>query len=157
MKKIVLAALLAVVAVPAVSFAASPGGTDGCGLGWQVTNKKSFLGTTTRGTTNAVVPPTFGMTSGTIECDQHSFAKAEMPAVIFGVSNYDTLVIEMAAGRGETLEAFAQTLGCSDAQAFGRVMQEKFEAIKGNSALELYKNVKEELKQNAALGCAVSA
>lgn len=53
----------------------SPGGSDGCGLGWEVTGEKTMLATTTRGTTNAFVPPTFGMTSGTIGCETHRFVQ----------------------------------------------------------------------------------
>ena len=65
MKKVSLAILsVGLVLSSASVFAASPGGTDSCGLGWHVTQDKSLLATVTRSTTNAVVPPTFGMTSG---------------------------------------------------------------------------------------------
>ncbi|MGZ3705003.1 MAG: DUF3015 family protein, partial [Bdellovibrionota bacterium] len=100
---------VALFAMVGPAFASDGGGSDGCGLGWQVTQKKSFLATTTRGTTNGVVPPTFGMTSGTIGCDQHSFAKNELPALNMVATNQDALMIDIAAGGGENLAALAQT------------------------------------------------
>lgn len=139
MKKILMAALLVLFSVPA--FAGDGGGSDGCGLGWQVTQKKSFLATTTRATTNAIVPPTFGMSSGTIGCDQHTFAKKEMPALEYVASNYDTLLLEMSTGSGETLAALSLTMGCgSDFSAatktnFGMLVESK-------GAVDLYSRLK---------------
>ncbi len=121
------------------------GGTDSCGLGWQVTQKKSFIATTTRGTTNAVVPPTFGMTTGTIGCEQHTFAKADTKAVEFVAQNYDTLRLEMAAGEGENLAALARTMGCADSSVstFGRAVQGQYETVVGHgSRIELFQNAK---------------
>ncbi|MFM8315218.1 MAG: DUF3015 family protein [Deltaproteobacteria bacterium] len=88
---VLLSALLSTTAVLAAkgssassgSVGLNDAGTDSCGLGWQVTQKKSFLATTTRGTTNAFVPPTFGMTFGTIGCDKHSFAKNMVIRAVF--------------------------------------------------------------------------
>src|SRR5262249_50589049 len=130
-----------------------------CGLGWKVTDKKSFLGTTTRGSTNGFVPPSFGMSSGTLGCEVHSFAKNDAPAVEYAVANYETLSIEMAQGRGEFLVGFARTLGCSDATtgAFEQMTQEKYDAVVGASATEMFQNVKHEIGQNPVLsaGCGV--
>ena len=68
MKLVLFVALFAVVG-PTFTLP-DGGGSDGCGLGSEVTQKKSLLATTTRGTTNGTIPPAFGMTSGTIGCDQ---------------------------------------------------------------------------------------
>lgn len=157
MRKIV--AMLAVL-VPVVSMAGDGGGSDGCGLGWQVTKKKSFLATTTRGTTNAIVPPTFGMTTGTIGCDQHSFAKRDIPAMQFVATNYDVLKMQMAAGSGESLEALARTMGCKDASlsAFARMTQDKYEVISNAAgSIELFNAIKQELSNDAALASSCSA
>ena len=43
---------------------------DSCGLGWEVTDKKTYTATTTRATTNFFVPPVFGMTTGTLGCEK---------------------------------------------------------------------------------------
>jgi len=134
---------------------ANPTGTDGCGLGWQVTQKKTMLGTTVRATTNAVVPPTFGMTSGTMGCDKHDIAKNDMDAAKFAFNNQEPLTIEMAQGQGEYLAGFAKTLGCEDsAQAdFAKMTQDQFGQIvqKGQSPLSLLKNVKAQMKSHPVL------
>lgn len=140
MKFVLMFVLAFAIAAPA--FAATPGGSDFCGLGWQITQKKSFLATTTRGTTNAVVPPTFGMTTGTIGCDQHTLAKNELPAANYVATNHDSLVVEMAAGGGENLAALAQTMGCSDASGFAREAQARYTSLVSSSSEQLYRNMK---------------
>ena len=135
--------LAAMVGLAAPAFAGGEnGGSDSCGLGWQVTQKKSFLGTTTRGTTNALVPPTFGMTSGTIGCDQHSFAKNEMPAVNMVATNQDAILIDIASGGGEHLAALAQAMGCRDSASLAAKAQSNYRALSGVSSVQLYRNVK---------------
>ena len=158
---VLLSALLSTTAVLAAKgSSASSGsaglndaGTDSCGLGWQVTQKKSFLATTTRGTTNAFVPPTFGMTFGTIGCDKHSFAKNEQAGVTFALANQENLSIEMAQGEGEYVAGFAQALGCQDVGAFAQMAQVHYtDIVKDNgSAVDLYKNVKHQISQDAVL------
>jgi len=139
----------------ALSNQENPSGTDGCGLGWQVTQKKTMLGTTIRGTTNAVVPPTFGMTSGTMGCDRHEIAKNDMDAAKFAYNNQEPLSIEMAQGEGEYLAGFAKTLGCEDSAqgTFAKMTQENYESIvkEDQSALSLLKNVKAQIRQHPVL------
>lgn len=149
MKKLALVLVAGLMA--SVAHAGSPGGSDMCGLGWEITNKKSFLGTTTRGTTNAFVPPTFGMTTGTIGCDKHSLARRDIPAAQFVASNYDAVMMDMAQGQGENLEALAHTMGCSDVKAFGEMTRRDFSNLTENAdSLELVRRLR---AQSAALGC----
>lgn len=133
----------------------NPTGTDGCGLGWQVTQKKTILGTSIRGTTNAFVPPTFGMTSGTLGCDKHEIAKNDMDAAKFAFNNQEPLSIEMAQGQGEYLAGFAKTLGCDDSvhADFAKMTQENYETIviEDQSALSLLKNVKAQIRKHPVL------
>jgi len=140
---------------------ANPSGTDGCGLGWQVTQKKTMFATSVRGTTNAFVPPTFGMTSGTLGCDRHDIAKNDMDAAKFAFNNQEPLSIEMAQGQGEYLAGFAKTLGCQDsAQAeFAKMAQNQYgEIVKdGQSPLGLLKNVKAQMKRNPVLSVSCRA
>lgn len=157
--KRILAVLVLASLSPLAAMAGDGGGSDGCGLGWQITQKKSFLATTTRGTTNVTIPPTFGMTTGTIGCDAHSFAVKERASVEMVVTNYDALKVEMAVGSGETLAALARTMGCSDASmnAFGAMTQKNYSSIVGNNSLEMYENVRAQVKGDAALSnaCAI--
>ncbi len=128
-------------------------GTDGCGLGWQITQKKSFLATTTRGTTNAFLPPSFGMSFGTMGCDKHNFAKNEEAGITFALANQENLSIELAKGEGEYVAGFAQALGCSDVVTLGRRIQSKYSEIirENDSAVQMYKNVKTQIAQDPEL------
>lgn len=164
LQKVLFAALVAFVS--SNSFAVSKqeisgGGSDGCGLGWQVTDKRSLIGTTTRGTTNMTIPPSFGMTSGTMGCEQHSFAMKEMDSAKFVASNFETLKIEISQGQGEFLDAFVATMGCeSNASAVRSGLQSEFSTISpSQNGIELYKAVRSVVRSNAALasGCVNAA
>src|SRR5689334_498155 len=100
-------------------------GSDSCGLGWQVTKQKSLLGTSTRGTTNAYLSPTWSMTSGTSGCEKHDVAKKDQDAVKYVATNLYPLSAEMAEGRGEYLVGLAQVMGCNDGVMadFGQMTQ----------------------------------
>ncbi len=150
---LVVASLLPLAALAAGEISPN-GGTDSCGLGWKVTDKKSLMATCTRGTTNGVVPPTSGMSTGTLGCEKHSIAKADAKGVEFVTQNYDSLRLEMAAGQGENLAALARTMGCSDAAVanFGSEVQGSYEAVVGNGTrIEMFNNV----KNVAARACSI--
>jgi hypothetical protein len=134
---------------------------DGCGLGWQVTRERTLLGSITRGTTNATVPPSFGMSSGTLGCAQLPLSQNEQNAVKYAAVNMDSLALDMAAGQGEYLQAFAQTLGCGAvSDSFSQMTQANYSSITKNgqaNALEVFENVKRAIRGNAFLsaGCGV--
>lgn len=148
MKKLAIVAALAL--LPFSAFAADTG--DGCGIGWEVTKERTLIATTTRATTNAFVPPTFGMTSGTIGCEQHAVAMNDQAAATYAYTNFDSLKSEMAVGQGENLEAFAQTLGCS-ASHLGQATKANYGDIykSGNtSPAEMFNNVKKMIKKDSS-------
>ena len=128
--------------------------SDGCGLGWQVTDKKTWIGTTTRGTTNSFVPPTFGMTSGTIGCDQHPIAKNEVEGAVFAHNNYDALKSEVAEGKGEYVSGLAQSMGCDSIAlpAFNQMTQKNSKEIIGSeSGLKMFDTIKSQIKNDSFL------
>lgn len=86
---------------------------DGCGLGWQVNDGKTYSATTTRATTNAVVPPTFGMTTGTIGCDKLDIGQLDRESLNYVASNFESLKSELAMGEGEYVDGLSQTMKCS--------------------------------------------
>lgn len=115
---------------------------DGCGLGWEVTSQETFLGTSTRGTTNLTVPPTFGMTTGTLGCKKISLAENEGEALSYVAQNYPSLKQQLAIGEGEYVDALVEVMGCGN----------KSDKIRSNyrtvvapakDGVELYKNLKE--------------
>ena len=109
---------LVLVFVVGTAFAASASGDArknvGCGLGtmlFQNNADDSTLMQSLQATTNGTFgTQTFGITSGTSECKQPSkFAKNDRLNE-FMAANIDNLAKEIAMGRGETLEAFAELL-----------------------------------------------
>lgn len=119
--------------------------SSGCGLGWAITDKKSLSASSTRTTTNGIVPNTFGMTSGTLGCEEHSLVKTDMAPLYFTEVNYEILLTEMAEGKGEILEAFAHLLGCEQ-NRFSQSVQNAYGRIVtfDNSPSNLLKKVKSE-------------
>ncbi len=136
--------LVALVLVSSSAFAQqNAAGSDSCGLGWQVTKKKTFSATTTRGTTNSVIPPTFGMTSGTMGCDQHSLVKADMKSLHYADANYENLMAEIAEGQGEFLTGFVQAMGCAPSAQINSTLQSNYGTISsGKTAGDLVRNAK---------------
>ena len=119
---------------------------DGCGLGWEVTDKKTVLATTTRATTNSSVPPTFGMTTGTLGCDEfEGIAMNEKNDAKFVAQNYETLRSELATGNGEYVDAAAQSFNCKS-DKFGTHMQKNYDRVvaPAKNGVELYNSLKAE-------------
>jgi hypothetical protein len=134
----------------------SPDKSDGCGPGWYIYKDKTILGTSIRGTTNAVIPgQVSGMTTGTSNCERHDIVKADKDGLHYTANNYELIVAEMAAGQGEFLNEYARVLGC-DAGQFSEMAQQNFEVLvpSEENYTELLKNVKREIRVNA-LNCAV--
>lgn len=148
--------MVAVVIGSQIQFAAAEDQSSGCGLGWQVSQRYSLLSSAIRNTTDAFLPNTFSMTSGTSGCAQHSIVKNDEKAVEYAVNNYDSIVVEMAEGRGEFLQGFAQALGCSDAAStkFGTFTQSHYQQILNSGAqdgIDLYRAVRTELESSSDL------
>lgn len=146
--------------VPFLAFAGDdmePDKSDGCGLGWQVMDNKSIVATIVRGTTNVSVPPTFGMSTGTIDCEQHSLVKNEKKSIYYTESNFENLLAEMSEGKGEYLNGFANVLGCKDQKAFSQMSQRNYGKIVPQSDVtpsQLLQNVKNQIA-STRMNCAV--
>jgi hypothetical protein len=127
-------------------------GTDSCGLGWQVTKSKTIIGTSTRGTTNAYLSPSWSMTSGTSGCEKHDIAQKDSETVQYVASNYYSIKSDMAQGQGEYLAGLAQLMGCNDAASFGAAAQKNFRSItQGADAFETLQNLRKEVRTSPAL------
>ena len=121
------AVAIAALALPGVALADPD---IGCGLGTQIwTGSKGIapkvLGATTNGVSGS---QTFGITSGTLGCNQGGTVTADAKVRIFTGANLDRLARDMAVGGGETLDAFASLLGirAEDKPAFFRMTQARF-------------------------------
>jgi hypothetical protein len=137
------------------------GGSDSCGLGWQVTKSKTLMGTFTRATTNAYLSPTWSMTSGTSGCEKHDFAKKDSETVKYVASNFYSIKADMAEGQGEYLTGLARLLGCDDTAVlgFGTATQKSFKSITtGADAYQTLQNVRSVISKDPSLsrGCGIT-
>ncbi len=142
MKKILLAAI----AFGFVSInAQARDSLDGCGLGWEVTDKKTYTATTTRLTTNYFVPPTFGMTTGTLGCDKLEMGSNDKETLDYVATNYEVLKNELAQGDGEYVRGVSKSLGC-EGSSFSTQVQSNYDNVVAptNNAVELFNNLKAE-------------
>jgi len=153
MKRIhVLLLVLASFSAPAFAGDSS----SGCGLGWMLLPKNSLVSSFFRFMTNATFSSTIGMTIGTSGCAKHSIVFNNKRGLHFAEANQDLLAVDMAAGHGEYLAAFADTMGCGwNAYGdFSTAMQQNFASIyptSTTSAPELVSNVQNEIMRHPVL------
>lgn len=134
MKKLLLSAVLATVSVS--SFAAT-NGPAGCGLGSAVIfqDANEWYEHVMAATTNASSGnQTFGMTSGTLGCEDANGPLANGVAMFLN-DNLEPLAIDVAKGHGETLGALADLMGVkgADKAVFNEQMQSHFDTIFANA------------------------
>lgn len=87
----------------------------GCGLGTMLWERKadgSVLFQSFQATTNGTSgSQTFGISSGTSDCQRPSAFVQNEKLIHFVQANMDNLAKEMAMGKGETLDTFVEMLG----------------------------------------------
>lgn len=117
MKKMWIVAVIAVfVLVTGSAFAAGQAQNNtGCGLGTMLFKgnaDNSVLLQTFQATTNGIYGnQTFGITTGTSDCQQPKNFVSNERVNEFMVANMDNLAKDIAQGSGETLDAFAELIG----------------------------------------------
>jgi len=148
--------LMALVATSAV-FAADS--SSGCGMGYEIAPKQSLVSSSTRSLVNGTFSNSIAMTLGTSGCAKHSIVKNDAKGIHFAEANMNQLAVEMARGNGEFVASFASVYGCNNSEAFGSMVQSKYESVlptSNTSGVELYNNVKSEIRNNAALSASCS-
>lgn len=133
--------------------------SSGCGMGWEVAPKQSLVSSSTRSLVNATFSNSIAMTLGTSGCQKHSIVYNETKGIHFAEANMNQLAIEMARGNGEFVQGFASVFGCQNSTAFGSMVQAKYEQVlpsEKTSGVELYNNVKAQIKNNATLSSSCS-
>ncbi len=113
-KSFVAAAIVSMMVFSSTAFAGHYGAA-GCGLGTLLFDGKNdkvsqVLSATTNGTAGS---QTFGITTGTSNCDSSGLVVASKEADSYAAKNYDSLSTEMASGSGEHLSTLANLLGYS--------------------------------------------
>ncbi|MBY0415968.1 MAG: DUF3015 domain-containing protein [Bdellovibrionales bacterium] len=151
--------LIVLFAIIASSTIFAADSSSGCGLGYAVAPKQSLVSSYTRLTVNTTFSNTIAMTFGTSGCAKHSIVKNDAKGIHFAEANLDVLALEMARGNGEFVNSFAGVFGCQNSELFGSMVQEKYESVlpsANTSGVELYNNVKAEIRKNANLSSSCS-
>lgn len=151
--------IIALFALLSASFAFAGDSSSGCGLGWEVAPKQSLVSSFTRSLVNSTASSTIAMTLGTSGCAKHSIVYNEKQGIHFVESNKMELAVEMAKGQGEFVAGLAEVFGCQNAKAFGSMVQNKYESVLPNanvSGVELYNNLRNEIKNDSALNASCS-
>ena len=133
MKKLVLALCAAAMMITVSSLAmADPYGTAGCGLGSVLFKDQpggvQIFAATTNGTFGN---QTFGITTGTLNCGDPIWETGSTEMKRFVAHNMDSLAMDIAAGGGETLDAFAELMQVpADERAeFAAKLQQNFAQV----------------------------
>lgn len=111
-------ATLAVVAVlmfVGSSYAAGEGyGSAGCGLGSLIIgNDPGFIQVFAATTNGTLGNQTFGITSGTSNCDKQAKFASNKRLTEFVQANMDNLAKDVAMGKGESMDTLAELMGIS--------------------------------------------
>lgn len=155
--KLAYSALLAWVALTLSTSAGAEEkyGVAGCGLGSIVIGNDPGIVQIFAATTNGTsMNQTFGITSGTSNCDDTAASKSSAKA--FVETNRVALSKDMARGRGETIASLSQLAGCADAQAVGRSLQKNFKRVfpkAGVSSSRVGDSVLSVLRRDKSLAC----
>jgi hypothetical protein len=131
-------------------------GPAGCGLGSLIFSPDSgwtqIFAATTNGTSGN---QTFGITTGTSNCDSSSGGSTES-AKAFVQTNRAALAKDIARGGGETIASLTQLAGCQNATAVGSTLQSNFGSIFPNASVtdqQVSDSVVGVLQSNASLSC----
>jgi hypothetical protein len=120
MKRLVIVTLTVAISLMLAGsvFAAGEGyGTAGCGLGSLLIGNEPGLIQVFAATTNGTLGnQTFGMTSGTSNCDKQAKFASTKRLTEFVQANMDNLAKDVAMGKGESIETLAELLGVSSEQ-----------------------------------------
>ena len=134
MKKIFVVGLLVLMLTFSFSLAFADQNNVGCGLGTTVfkgnmdSTLMQILAVTTNGTSGN---QTFGITSGTSECNQPKGFVSNDRLIEFVASNMDSIAVDIAAGSGESLDTLAELMEVNDSgrDGFYTKLQQNFDNI----------------------------
>jgi hypothetical protein len=155
-KSLSVVAMLTFLTVSATA-AADGYGPAGCGLGSLIIGSKPGFTQVFASTTNGTFAnQTFGISSGTSNCDGAGAATEQKAAKVFIEANREALAKDIARGSGETIETLADIAGCGDSAAVGVSLQKSFKVIFTSSQMtseDVSTNVIKSLQSNTALAC----
>ena len=103
----------------------------GCGLGSLIIKDQNTVALQVlAATTNGIFGnQTFGITSGTLNCDKPSNFVSNDKLNRFVAENMDELALDISAGQGETLSTVAKLMNVEDSSTFSSKLQANFTKI----------------------------
>jgi len=128
-------------------------GAAGCGLGSIIFGPKPGLVQVTAASTNTLGGQTFGITSGTENCDSiddHETLDA------FVAMNREALMKDIARGSGETVATLTAIAGCADPVTVGQRLKGSFARIFPNTHVtneQVARAMRGILRADVALAC----
>lgn len=130
-------------------------GSAGCGLGSMIFEPNEGFMQVFAATTNGISGnQTFGITSGTSNCDTGGGTARDVETFI--AANRATLAVEAARGRGETIASLSSLAACGDASALARSLQSNFKTVFPSSSVsdqEVGHNMVTLMRSDRTLGC----
>ena len=144
---------LAIVLVAPVAQAAKYG-TAGCGLGSMIFDDDKGMVQVLAATTNGTFyTQTFGITSGTSNCEDTE--GGEESAKAFIETNREAFAKDVARGTGETISTLSTLGGCADSSAVGTTLQRSFGTIfpKAAKDTDVSESAVRTLKSHPELSC----
>lgn len=123
--------ILSLVAIVGLTTSIYANDNTGCGLGSIIIKDQNStvlqaLAATTNGTSGN---QTFGISSGTSNCDRPSHFVSNDKLNQFVAQNMDELAMDISAGQGETLNTVAKLMNVEDTKALGAKLQANFSNI----------------------------
>ena len=103
----------------------------GCGLGSMIienqnTVTKQVLAAITNGTFGN---QTFGITTGTLNCNKPALIVSNEKIEKFVADNMDALAVDIASGSGENLDTLSTLMNVEDKATFSKSLKENFSKI----------------------------
>jgi hypothetical protein len=133
MKKVLLTSMVFFLMATGIAFAGAPRENCGCGLGTLLFEGKDglvqqILAATTNGSFGS---QTFGISSGTLGCNQPTEWASNEQLNNFVADNMDNLAKDAAMGQGEYVDTLAVLMGVSSSRRaeFSQMLQNNFSSI----------------------------
>lgn len=130
-------------------------GSAGCGLGSMIFEPdESFVQIFAATTNGTSWTQTFGITSGTSNCDTGGGSARSVETFI--AANRAALAVEAARGRGETISSLSSLAACGDADALARSLQSNFRTVFPSSTVsdeQIGRNMVTLMRNDGSLRC----
>ena len=132
MKRVILATSAVLFAT---SLSAEVHRNTGCGLGSMlIDNQNTVTKQVLAASTNVIFGnQTFGITSGTMNCNKPIVLVRNEQVEKFVADNMDSLAAEIASGNGENLDTLSTLLNIKDKEVFSQKLKANFSKIYSNA------------------------